>query len=252
VSFEVSADAYERFMGRYSERLAARFADLAGPDPGRVLDVGCGPGALSAELARRLGANRVTAVDPSASFVAAAAARLPDVQVHRAAAEELPFPDGGFGAALAQLVVQFMADPVAGMREMARVTRDGGALGACVWDHGPGGRGPISGFWTAALALDPRARDESGRAGTQAGELEALAGAAGWRRVTGGTLAVRVPYAGFEDWWHPFTLGVGPAGAHVAGLDPGHRAALREACRRTVPDGPFEVEAVAWTVTGTA
>ena len=131
MSFDVSADAYTRFMGRYSEPLAALFADLAGVRRGqRVLDVGCGPGALTAELAGRLGAGAVCAVDPSQPFAAAVAERLPGVEVSVAAAERLPFPAGVFDAALAQLVVHFMADPVAGLREMGRVTRPGGVVAA--------------------------------------------------------------------------------------------------------------------------
>src|SRR5215472_10064718 len=135
MSFDVSADAYTRFMGRYSEPLAARFADLAGVRSGqRALDVGCGPGALTAELAGRLGAREVCV----------------------ATAERLPFPDRAFDAALAQLVVHFMADPVAGLREMGRVTRRGGVVGACVWDHA-GDRGPLTPFWRAVRELDPSA-----------------------------------------------------------------------------------------------
>src|SRR5262249_46690441 len=111
-------------MGRYSVPLAPRLADLAGVEAGqRVLDVGCGPGALTPELVERLGAAAVSAVDPSERFVAAARDRHPGVHVEHAAAEELPFVDGSFDATLAQLVVHFMADPVAGLREMKRVTR---------------------------------------------------------------------------------------------------------------------------------
>lgn len=161
MSFNVSADAYLRFMGRYSEQLAVRFADLAGLRAGqRVLDVGCGPGALAAELVSRMGASAVCAVEPSASFAAAVRQRLPGVDVRQSAAEQLPFPDGVFDAAMAQLVVHFMADPVAGLREMGRVTRPGGVIAACVWDHG-GGRGPLTAFWRAVGELDPAADDES-------------------------------------------------------------------------------------------
>ena len=134
------ADAYDRFMGRYSRPLAVPFADFAGlPLDGRVLDVGCGPGALTAELARRARPGRVTAVDPSEEFVAALRGRHPGVQVIRAPAEDLPFEGGCFDATLAQLVVNVMDDPVAGLREMARVTRDGGVVAACVWDFTDGG-----------------------------------------------------------------------------------------------------------------
>jgi len=133
VSFTVAADAYDRFMGRYSVPLAPRFADFGEVANGqRVLDVGCGPGALTTELVRRLGDAAVTAVDPSEPFVAAARERQPGVRVERASAEHLPFRDRGFDAALAQLVVHFMTDAVAGLREMARVTRRDGVVAACV------------------------------------------------------------------------------------------------------------------------
>jgi SAM-dependent methyltransferase len=246
MSFEVSPEAYQRFMGRFSEPLAAAFADLAGLRPGqRVLDVGCGPGALTAELARRQGAALVSAVDPSQAFVTAVRDRLPDVSAQRAAAEDLPFPDGAFSAALAQLVVHFMADPVAGLREMGRVAAAGGTVAACVWDYA-GGRGPLSLFWRAARDLDPAAPDESGRAGVREGHLAELFGQAGLGPVRNSLLTVRSRYASFEDWWEPLTLGIGPPGAYVAALADENRAALRDRCRDLLPDGPIEVTACAW------
>src|SRR4029079_11284314 len=179
VTFAVPADAYDRFMGRYSGPLAAPFTDLVNVEAGqRVLDVGCGPGALTAELVTRLGAGAVAAVDPSESFVAAARERQPGVDVRLAAAEQLPFGDDEFDAALAQLVVHFMSDPVAGLREMRRVTRPGGVVAACVWDHA-GGRGPLSPLWEAAHALDPNVRDESELPGARHGDLKRLFEAAG-------------------------------------------------------------------------
>ena len=126
MSFNVGADAYDRFMGRYSVPLAPLFADFAGVTSGkRVLDVGCGPGALTGELIRRTAPGDISAVDPSESFVDAARERYPAVTVRRGAAEQLPFEDDKFDVALAQLVVHFMTDPVAGLREMSRVTRLG-------------------------------------------------------------------------------------------------------------------------------
>jgi len=250
VSFAVSADAYLRFMGKYSEPLAGQFADLATIRAGqRVLDVGCGPGALTAELVRRAGPGAVSAVEPSASFAAAARDRLPGVPVQQAAAEHLPFPARAFDAALAQLVVHFMADPVLGVREMARVTRPGGVVGACVWDHA-GGRGPLAVFWRAVRDLDPAADDESGRPGVREGDLARLFAQAGLDGARAATLTVRVRQASFEQWWEPFTLGVGPAGAYVASLVPGHRAALRERCRGLLPAGPVEIAATAWAAVG--
>jgi SAM-dependent methyltransferase len=252
VSFDVSADAYLRFMGVYSEQLAARFADLAGITDGqRVLDVGCGPGALTAELARRAGADAVSAAEPSESFVAAVRERLPGVDVRHAPAERLPFADDTFDAALAQLVVHFMADPVAGLREMGRVTRPGGVVAACVWDHA-GGRGPVSVFWNAARELDPAADDESRRPGVRAGHLAALFEEAGLVPAHTTTLTVVARHDSFEQWWERFTLGVGPAGEYLTSLDTDGRLALRERCRHLLPAGPIEIAATTWAVTSHA
>jgi SAM-dependent methyltransferase len=252
VSFEVSADAYTRFMGRYSEPLAARFADLAGIRNGqRVLDVGCGPGALTAELVRRVGADAVSAADPSTSFVAATRERLPGVDVRQAAAEALPFPGDAFDAALAQLVVHFMSDPVQGLAEMARVTRPGGTVAACVWDHA-GGRGPLGEFWRAVGELDPAAHDESHLPGAREGHLAELFAQAGLAAPAATTLTVAVSYESFEQWWEPFTGGVGPSGAYVASLPPDRRAALRARCQVLLPPPPITITALAWTATATA
>ncbi len=249
-SFAVPADAYDRFMGRYSVLLAAPFADLAGIAAGqRVLDVGCGPGALTAELVDRVGASSVAAVDPSEPFVAAARARNSGVDVQRAAAEERPYPDASFDAALAQLVVQFMADPTAGIAEMRRVTRPDGVVAACVWDHA-GGQGPLSPLWDAARDLDPGVKGEGRFVGTQQGDLARLFEAAGLREVEETALSVGVEHPTFEEWWEPFTLGVGPAGVYVKGLEPARREALRERCRAILPEPPFVLTAQAWAARG--
>lgn len=250
LSFDVAAEAYDRFMGRYSRLLSPQMADLAGVRPGqRVIDVGCGPGALTSELVTRLGPDAVAAVDPSEPFVRAARARNPGADVRVAPAERLPYPDDAFDAALAQLVVHFMADPVGGLSEMARVTRPGGVVAACVWDHG-GGRGPLSPFWRAARQLDPNVDDESRRAGARQGDLPNLFEVAGLREVEETALSVSLEHASFEEWWQPFTLGVGPAGSHVAGLRADRQAELRETCRSLLPAPPFTVTSWAWAARG--
>jgi len=250
VGFAVPAEAYDRFMGRYSVLLSPQLADLAGVEVGqRVLDVGCGPGALTTELAARVGPSAVAAVDPSEPFVAAARARHPGVDVRQASAEQLPFADGAFDAALAQLVVHFMADPVAGVAEMRRVTRRDGVVAACVWDHA-GGRGPLSPFWAAARELDPGVEDESLLVGCSEGDLTRVFESAGLRAIEETSLGVTVTHPSFEEWWLPFTLGVGPAGAYAAGLAPDRQAELRERCRAALPAAPFELPAHAWVARG--
>lgn len=252
MSFEVSADAYGRFMGRYSAPLAAQFIALTGASPGqRALDVGCGPGALTAELVQHLGADAVSAIDPSESFVAAIRSRFPPVDTRCAVAEQIPFEDHSFDLVLAQLVVHFMTDPVAGLSDMARVTRPGGLVAACVWDHA-GGTGPLSVFWQAVQSLDSEASDESNLAGARDGHLVKLFEKAGLHDSQPARLTVRVRFASFADWWDPFTLGVGPAGAYVARLDAQRCSDLQTACAALLPSAPFEIEASAWAALGRA
>jgi SAM-dependent methyltransferase len=252
MSFDVAAEAYDAFMGRYSRLLSAQLADFAGVEAGqRVLDVGCGTGALTGELVGRLGAASVTAVDPSASFVAATRERHPGVDVRAATADALPFDDGTFDAVLAQLVVHFMADPVTGIAGMRRVARPGGVVAACVWDHA-GRQGPLRLFWNAARELDPDLDDESRLPGTHEGHLEELFEAAGLQGIRGTALTIRLEHPGFDAWWEPFTRGVGPAGAYLARADSGRREAIRDAARRAVTAGPLEITAVAWAARGLA
>ncbi|WP_026373427.1 class I SAM-dependent methyltransferase [Agrococcus lahaulensis] len=245
MGFAVSADAYDRFMGRFSRPLARDFADFAGVGAGEALDVGSGPGALTEELLAR-GA-RVTAVDPSRSFVAAVRERCPGVRALEGAAEALPFADASFDAALAQLVVHFMADASAGVAEMARVVRPGGTVAACVWDHE---RGPVGPFWTAAAEVSGIAPPPP-RVGTRRGDLARLLEGAGLRDVVEAPLEASVRIGSFDEWWEPFELGVGPVGELVARLDAAARARLCERYRELLPAPPFEARGLAWAARGT-
>ena len=251
-SFAVPAEGYDLLMGRYLGTLAPAFADAAGVRADmRALDVGCGPGGLTRELVTRLGADAVAAIDPSPPFVEACRARNPGVDVRAGVAEELPFPGDVFDGALASLVVGFMSDADSGVREMARVTKPGGVVAACFWDyrHMP----VLHTFWAAAAAVDPSRTGEVTRLGGRQGDIAALLSQAGLSDVVETTITARANYAGFDDWWSPFPLGVGPAGAYSLSLPEDHREALRQTCHELLgrPTGPFSLVASAWCARGT-
>jgi SAM-dependent methyltransferase len=255
-SFRTSADAYSLHVGRYGQSLAEAFVALSGIVPEwRVLDVGCGPGALTAVLAERVGAGNVAAVDPSEPWASACAARVPDADIRIASAERLPHANGHFDAVLSQLAVNFLTDAPAGVREMVRVTRPGGVVSACVWDYA-GDMTMLRAFWDAAVEVDPRGAtvlDEGRRMPyCQPGELERLWWDSGLRDVQPEAITAHASYTGFDDFWSPFPQGVGPSGAYCASLDHRTRDALRDECRRRLgsPTGPFELSARAWAVTG--
>jgi SAM-dependent methyltransferase len=256
--FITSPDAYDRYMGRYGAELGRALIAVAGVTPGeRALDVGCGPGALTTELVALLGAANVWAVDPSPPFAQACAARLPGVHVRVGHGEALPFDDNMFDRALAQLSVNFMQDPEAGAREMARVTRAGGTVTAAVWDYA-GEMTLVREFWGAAAALDPAVadRDEAYtmRLGTPP-ELEALLrDGAGLADVSVSPAVATADYEGIDDLFAPLLTGVGPAGAYVTSLAPKARAALKAELARRLDagDAPFSLTARAWVAVGTA
>jgi SAM-dependent methyltransferase len=247
VGFVVPPDAYSRFMGRYADPLAKVFVAFAGVGAGaKVLDAGCGPGALTAHLLS-VGAE-VAAIDPSPPFIDAMRVRFPDVDVREGVAEELPYDTATFDAALAQLVVHFMSDPVVGVRQMARVTRPGGVIAACVWD---GPTGALAPFWAAVHTIDPDADDEALLSGAHRGHLTEIFENAGLRDVAEDSISVDVVHPTFEEWWEPYTYGVGPAGDYVQRLDDDGRAHLESVARERLGNGPFTVTATAWAARGT-
>jgi ubiquinone/menaquinone biosynthesis C-methylase UbiE len=254
--FQAPAEAYDRFVGRYSPALAIAMRDAAGVRKGqRALDVGCGSGALAELLAEVLGAENVAAIDPSEPFVEATRARVPGARVVLGSAESMPFKDGEFDATLSQLVVNFLTDPEQGLSEMSRVTRQGGVVAGCVWDYG-GEMTMLRTFWDAAAALDTERVEPLMETYTmrfaRPDELEALWQGTGLDDVDVGPIVVEAAYDDFEDLWSPFLAGIGPAGAYAAALSDEARAALREEFKRRLgqPEGPFTLSARAWRAVG--
>jgi ubiquinone/menaquinone biosynthesis C-methylase UbiE len=248
--FDVSDSAYDKFMGRYSKQLGPLFADFAGIQAGRrVLDVGAGTGALTAEIVRR-GAD-VAATDPSAPFVRALHERFPDLQVHPAPAEELPWPDGSFDVAAAQLVVTFMDDAPAGVQEMRRVVRDGGTVAVCMWDRE--GMDMLAATMRTQQALSSDAPTTEARTLYRTREeIESLF-SDGFAELRTELLEVESEYAGFDEFWSTMLGGVGPAGAWLLSLDETTQQQARDELHRQVgsPEGPFALRGRAWATRAT-
>jgi SAM-dependent methyltransferase len=248
----VDVSAYQRFMGRYSDALAHKFARSAGVTTGdRVCDVGCGTGALTTVLADLAGRENVAGVDPSEPFVDQARTRVPGAELHVGSAEALPFDDDTFDIAVSQLVLHFVSDPPKAAAEMARVTRPGGRVAACVWDL-TGGMTMIRAYWDAAREIDSNAPDEAERFGGAPGQLAALWRDTGLSDVQETALTVSSDYAGFAELWSSFLGASGPIGGHLASLDQSQREGLHAALHRRLgsPDGHFTLTASAWCAVG--
>ncbi len=248
MSFDVSGNAYDRFMGRYALELAPAFADFVGVHEGKVVDVGCGSGILTEELARRVGAENVAAADPS-PLLETCRERVPEADVRPGTAEELPWTDDTFDAALAQLVLHFLDDPVVGITEMRRVTRPGGVVAASTWNFPQ--MPLVRTFWESARDLRLDAPSETQQFETL-DELAALGRSAGLGEVEAAPLDVSIRYESFSQLWSTFELGAGPAGEFCASLPEADRETVRDEYQRRLgnPAGSFDLPAQAWVLRG--
>jgi ubiquinone/menaquinone biosynthesis C-methylase UbiE len=246
---------YDRHVGRYGKQLAAGLIEFVGVARGdRVLDVGCGTGQLTMQLAAVVGAENVAALDPSEAVVAVCRSRVPAADVRIASAESLPFADGGFDAVLAQLVINLVDDPPGAVREMARVAHPGAPVAACFWDDEE--MPLLRSFWDAARAVAPGAlaqvNDQAQVGLRDVEQLREWWTAAGLRDVTLGEMDVTAEYENFSDLWFSFEAGVGHSGGLYVSLDPEEQRAMRAHAYRHLdsPEGAFRLAAKARTVRG--
>jgi len=244
--------AYEVFLGRWTRALGERMVEFARFPDGRLLDVGCGTGSLATAMARR---GPSVGVDVSLPYLAYANHHGGGPRFAAGEASRLPFADGVFTGAAAQLVLNFVADPVAAVSEMRRVTRKGGVIAASVWDF-RGGLVYQRMLWDTAAGIDPNAakvRDRLFSASLALPDgLPALFARAGIEPIETTTLIVRMDYASFADYWEPLLGGQGPVGSYAAALAPEMRAKVEAAVRAAylsgAPDGPRSLIAAAWAV----
>jgi len=241
-------------VGRYSGPLAAVFADAAGVIEGqRALDVGCGPGALTSELVRRLGADHVAAVEPSSRFASECRRRNPGADVRIAPAELLPFADASFDVVLAQLAFNFFDDADAAAAEMRRVLVPGGSAGGCVWQI-RGGMEALEALFAAARTAGVEPPAGPGSRFTREGEIGVALQEAGFHDVQSGALEVEAGYVDVDDLWAALTSGVGPQAGFVEALTRAQRHATRAALPSVLgtSSGPLSLKARAWYATGRA
>ena len=252
-----AGDNYDAYMGRWSRQVAPLFLDWLGmSDNLDWLEVGCGTGALSAAILSRCRPKSLIAIDPSAGFVSRARANIPDgrARFEVGDAQALEVETASRDVVVSGLVLNFVPEKEKAIAEMKRVAGRGGTVGFYVWDYPGRGVEFMRAFWDAATALDPGAVDlaENKRFPycTPDG-LADLVSRAGLRPVECTPIVVDTVFRDFEDFWHPFTLGTGPAPGYCMSLASEARRRLRESLSDCLPrrqNGSILLKAKAWAV----
>ena len=250
---------YEALMGRWSKRLAPLFIDFAGISAAEsVLDVGCGTGSLTFALARNPRISAVEGVDLSPIYVEYASQQSRDSRVRFRVADAcaLPFADASFDHTLSSLVLQFIPNADQALRELKRVARVAGTVGAATWNTQDMVIHRM--FFETAAEIDPRAKEL--RAAACARPMSRADGLAkawcdcGLTNVSVDSLAISMDYACFDDFWLPLTAKDGPYADYYRTLDAERKARLRERLQAVYfgsgPDGPRSYPATAWAVKG--
>jgi SAM-dependent methyltransferase len=252
-----AGDSYDNYMGRWSRKVAPEFLSWLDASPDKEwLEVGCGTGALAAAIVNECEPASLVAIDPSEGFLAKARSNVSDprVEFRKGEAGSLPLPDASRDIVASALVLNFVPDRAKAMSEIKRVLRSNGRFGFYVWDYPGGGIEFMRAFWTAAVALDPAARelteDKRFPFCTRDG-LIALTGEAGFSSVECDPIEVPTVFSDFDDYWRPFTLGAGPAPGYCVTLEPAARERLRDRLEKTLPansDGSIPMKARAWAI----
>jgi SAM-dependent methyltransferase len=251
-----AGDPYERYVGRWSRKVAPEFLGWLSVPAGREwLDVGCGTGALTQTILDHASPKSVKGIDASPGFLefARTQVRDPKASFEVGDARSLPVGDASVDAAVSGLVLNFVPEPARMASEMARALRPGGRVAVYVWDYS-GKMGMMRVFWSSATELDPNAADEGPRfAICHPDALTELFSGAGLRDVEARAIDVPTRFRDFDDYWLPFLGEQGPGPAYVMSLDPERRDMLRDRIRSKLtvePDGSIQMIARAWAVRG--
>ncbi len=252
-----AGDSYEAYMGRWSRQVAPRFLDwLGATEDLDWLEIGCGSGALSATILDRCNPHSLISIDPSEGFVSTARTNVPDerAEFRVGDAQALEFETASRDVIASALVLNFVPDRELALSEMKRVVRPGGMIGFYVWDYPGGGVEFMRAFWNAATALDPDAlslNEDKRFPFCTPNSLTDLVRGAGLPSVDCTPIEVPTVFEDFEDYWHPFTLGAGPAPGYCMDLDPEARQRLKEKLNDSLPrseDGSIAFKARAWAI----